>query len=50
MIVYNSICLYMCDVHRHAIAEVIHEHIITYRTCHMHIMHSHDDDDLKRVK
>ena len=40
----------MCDVYRHAFLKVIHEHRITYRTCHMHIMHSYDDDELKRAK
>ena len=44
MIVYNDICRYMCDVHRHAIAKVIHnlefhiEHVICISCIHMMMM------------
>ena len=47
---YTVIHVYMCDVYRHAIVKVDTWHRIAYRTCHMHIMHSYDDDELKREK
>ena len=49
MMIHSNTCIYMMCIDMHYLNW--HMNIESaYRTCHMHIMHSYDDDELKRAK